>query len=247
MRKALCLLTKIPNEIWLKFLDNFKEYDIFIIIDDNEIDYNEKYKNVYKNMKLIQIDNRICYSYGYTNCNSAVGFPDVISWDKSLYLLNEIETKYEYVWLIEDDVFFRDENVLLKIDEMYNETDLLTSFHHITHSNDNLNDWWNHWVNIIDRIELPWAHSMVCACRLSRKLLTEVVKYKNKKGHLFFIEAMFNTIVLQNNLTIENPTSLSTIHWRTSWNLNDINYDNLYHPIKNIDDHDKLRSIYECK
>jgi len=53
MRKALCLLTKIPNEIWLNFLDNFKEYDIFIIIDDNEIDYNEKYKNVYKNMKLI--------------------------------------------------------------------------------------------------------------------------------------------------------------------------------------------------
>jgi hypothetical protein len=246
MRNALCLLTKIPNITWLEFLNNFKDYDVFIIIDDNTNDYNKIYDNKYRNINIIQIENTHCYKNGYTNCNSAVGFPDVISWDKALYLIGEIKKEYEHIWLIEDDVFLYDENVLKNIDKKYEKLDLLSAFNHINHANviDSWNQWWNHWVNIYDKIDLPWAHSMVCACRISRTLLNKIIEYKNKKGQLFFIEAMFNTISLHENLSIANPIELNTIHWKTDWELNKLDMNKLYHPIKEFEDHKKIRNHF---
>jgi hypothetical protein len=246
MKQAICLLCKMPNPIWLNFLENFKNYDIFIIIDDNDVDYNEIYASNYTNLKLIQIQNEICYQFNYTNCNSAVGFPNVIAWDKAIYLMNEIEKTYEYIWFIEDDVFISDENVIINIDKQHTSVDLLSAFHDTNNSDDinKMNEWWNHWVNIIHKIHLPWAHSMVCACRVSRKLLQKVNEYKNKLGTLFFIEAMFNTIAMQNELSIQNPRELETIHWNTRWDISKIDFKNLYHPIKNISYHQSLRQIY---
>jgi hypothetical protein len=246
MRKAVCLLTKVPSKIWIDFLNKFTEYDIFIIIDDNTTTYNELKVDLSPNVHIVQIDNNICYDNEYTNCNSAVGFPEIISWDKALYLICEIYTEYEHIWLIEDDVFLYNEEILLHIDNNlhYIGADLLTSTNDImTHNDQNKwNEWWNHWVNIYDKIELPWSHSMVCACRISRKLLDKVVEYKNKKGRLFFIEAMFNTIALQNNLVVKNPVELSNIHWRTSWSKDEIDIKKLYHPIKNIEEHHSIRN-----
>ena len=112
MRNALCLLTKVPNNIWLEILNNFIDYDVFVIIDDNSNYYSNTYENKYNNIKIIQIENADCYKNGYTNCNSAVGFPEVISWDKALYLMGEIKKEYEHIWLIEDDVFFYDLSIL---------------------------------------------------------------------------------------------------------------------------------------
>jgi hypothetical protein len=239
MKKAICLLTKSPNEIWLEFLNRFSNYDIFLIIDDNSQTYNTTYENI----RLIQIENENCYKNEYTNCISAVEFPEVTAWDKALYLMNEIEMQYEHVWFIEDDVFLFDESALLNIDAAYESSDLLSAFHHINRETDtnSWNNWWNHWVNIVHKLELPWAHSMVCACRLSRTMLDEVVKYKNKKGALCFIEAMFNTIALHKGLIVDNPPELSTIHWRANWDINEINPTNLYHPMKNISEHKIIR------
>ena len=58
---------------------------------------------------------------------------------------------------------------------------------------------------------------------------------------LFYHEIMFNTLAYQNNLKIDTPSELSSIHYRTNWNINNLNYDNLYHPIKDINIHHKLR------
>jgi hypothetical protein len=236
---AVCVLCKIPNEEWLRFLNDFNKYDVFMIIDDNSTTYTE-YSEKYKNINIIQIDNQDCYNKCYTNCNAAVEFPEVIAWDKSMYYFNEVNTSYEYVWLVEDDVFIYDENVLMSIDEKHRRADLLTAFHEINETGEMYS--WSHWVNVIHRIELPWAHSMVCAMRVSKQLLMEIVKYKHKHGHLFFIESMFNTIAHQNNLLIENPVELSNIHWNTSWNRDDIDIKKLYHPFKNIDDHVYIRN-----
>ena len=237
---ALCLLCKIPNEEWFAFLNNFTNYDVFVIIDDNSKTYADYYGETYKNINIIQIDNQECYNKCYTNCNTAVEFPEVIAWDKSMYFFNEINTLYEYVWLLEDDVFLYDEHALVSIDEKHHCADLLTAFHEINETGEMYS--WSHWVNVIHRIELPWAHSMVCAMRVSKQLLKEIVNYKNKHGHLFFIESMFNTIAHQKNLLIENPVELSTIHWNTSWNRDDIDIKKLYHPFKNIDDHIYIRN-----
>ena len=238
--RALCLLCKIPNEEWFAFLNDFINYDVFVIIDDNSKTYADYYCETYKNINIIQIDNQECYNKCYTNCNTAVEFPEVIAWDKSMYFFNEINTLYEYVWLLEDDVFLYDEHALVSIDEKHRRADLLTAFHETNETGEMYG--WSHWVNVIHRIELPWAHSMVCAIRVSKQLLKEIVNYKIKHGHLFFIESMFNTIAHQNNLLIENPVELSTIHWNTSWNIDDIDIKKLYHPMKNMNDHIYIRN-----
>lgn len=245
MRKAICLLVKEPNKVWIDFLNTFTEYDIFIIVDDNSSTYEELKEDLAANIHIIQMDNSKCYEKGYTNCNSAVGFPDVISWDKAMFIMNEVYTNYEHTWFIEDDVFLYDEQTLLNIDlhDQYICADFLSARNDIMEENDQnkWQDWWNHWVNIYDKIELAWSHSMVCACRISRSLLDKVVEYKNKRGNLFFIEAMFNTIALHNNLVLKTPIELSNIHWRTEWNRDDIDKTKLYHPIKNIMDHKYIR------
>jgi len=240
MKNAVCLLTKTPNVIWFDFLKGFTNYDIYVIIDDNSIDYGRIFSFLYKNIKIIQIDNQICYDHGYKNCNSAVGFPEVISWDKAMYLFCEIICIHEHIWFIEDDVFLNNERVLTTIDNNYPSSDLLTAFHETNVTGD-VRTGWNHWVNVIDRIEPPWSHSMVCACRISRPLFEKIKEYNKQKGHLFFIEAMFNTIANQNGLRIDNPPQLSTIHWNTKWDVKKIDIDKLYHPIKRIIEHTYIR------
>jgi hypothetical protein len=245
MRSALCLLVKTPNKIWIDFLNTFTEYDVFVVIDDNLLNYAEIYEGVKDHITFVQINNNYCYEKNYTHCNSAVGFPEIISWDKAIYCLNEIYTNYQHMWFIEDDVFLYSEKALLDIDQnpAYTNSDLLTATNDIMIHNDESkwNEWWNHWVNIHDKISLPWSHSMVCACRVSRNLLDKVIKYKQTRGHLFFIEAMFNTIALQNDLEIRCPSELSTIHWRTSWPVSEIDIKKLYHPLKNIEEHKYIR------
>ena len=75
---------------------------------------------------------------------------------------------------------------------------------------------------------------MICAIRCSKKLLDKIFKYAIKYKTLFLDEAMFNTIALKNKLKVETIDELSTIEWRKDWKKNDINKNNLYHPIKNI-------------
>jgi hypothetical protein len=40
-KNAVCLITKNPceKEPYLKFLNTFKMYDVFVVIDDNDNDY----------------------------------------------------------------------------------------------------------------------------------------------------------------------------------------------------------------
>ena len=42
--KAICLLGLKPNQIWIEFLNKFKNYDIYIMIDDSK-DYTEQFKD----------------------------------------------------------------------------------------------------------------------------------------------------------------------------------------------------------
>ena len=52
---AICLITLRPNNIWCNFLNSFRKYQIFIIIDDNEFDCTFL-KNKYTNITFIQIN-----------------------------------------------------------------------------------------------------------------------------------------------------------------------------------------------
>lgn len=247
-KPVLCLLIRIlkEKEIWLDFLNSFTTYEIFVVIDDNSIDCVSEYSSQYTNIHFVQIDNEICKANGYINCNSCVGFNEVISWDKALYYFNRVYKDYTDIWFIEDDVFFLSEESIKDIDNQYTESDLLTAFHEVNESGEMYS--WNHWVNVINKIELPWCHSMVCACRMSRELMIKVDEYVKRHGQLYFIESIFNTLAHQNKMKIDNPSELSSVHWNTAWDKDHIDGKKIYHPFKNIDDHlyirQKLQNSY---
>jgi hypothetical protein len=246
MKPALCLICRYPNDYWLNFLGIFINYNIFIIIDDNTSNYVEKYSEKYKNINIIQINNEECVKKGYYNGGN-IKYNDnylnektVMGWDKAIYYFSEIYKDYENVWFIEDDVFFYNEDVLIDIDNKYIGSDLLTESNHV--SNDDGMNGWYHWFHVYMHISAPRSRSMVCACRLSKKLLNEISLYIEKNGFMFYIESLFNTIAHQSNLIISTPSELSTITWANKWDINEIDYKNIYHPMKNLEEHYIIRN-----
>ena len=79
MKIAIALLCKTPNEIWLSFLNKFTLYDIYIVVDDNDVDYSEMYSDKYNKLKFIQIQEEVCEKSGFVDINFMIKY--ISSWD----------------------------------------------------------------------------------------------------------------------------------------------------------------------
>lgn len=241
-KNAIVLLTRLPNEVWLNFLQNFKKYDVYVCIDCTKKNYAKLYEG--SNITFIQMEDRYSKYFGYHNALIRTPrIPDKpLAWDKALlYFCMIRREKYAHVWFIEDDVFFLKEEVLLKMDtgKDTKDTDVLTPFHDINETGE-MNGW-GHWNTVAGKMPIPWARSMVCACRLSRKLLTHVRDYVKRWKTLVYHEAMFNTLALHHGLVVKCPVEMNTIHFCTTWKEQDMRMDWMYHPIKDYQVHNRLR------
>lgn len=232
-KNIICILTVRPCIKTYNFIKELKlksNYEVFIVIDDNKYDI----PNYDGFVKVIKIDNEESESKGYKNSilwlNGRAG-----SRDKALYYFNRYYTNYDNIWFIEDDVFIPRINTIKDIDNKYIDADLLSSAHDIFHK---IDDNW-HWpvVKKHIKIDLPYATSMICAIRCSRKMMISIDNYVKKYNDLFLDEALFNTLALHDNLNVKAIPELSTIVWKRGligWVLEDIKTTNLYHPIKDI-------------
>jgi len=249
----LALICFRPNDIYLEFLNKFSNYEVYIIIDDNSVNYTALYHTKYSNLTFIQIPDKLCKQYGFTNVNK-IGVKKLISgWDKALcyFCLNFSNSNTNSnVWFIEDDVFFHNEETLLNIDAKYPDYDLLANsdFKPAT----NMNDWlWNY-----IRIKQPGPYycGMVCATRLSPNVLEEIRLYADLNKELFFLEALLPTLgnnnalanALANALTNAGkcccPDELKTVVYRHEYTYEEVsNKDNIYHPVKDISKHVEFR------
>jgi hypothetical protein len=192
-------------------------------------------------VKYLQYSDAICRSQGFINATLTIGANGrPLSWDKALLhfcVYNKI--KYQHVWLIEDDVLIPTKDTLRLLDLKYPDADLLSRSHGLNTTGE-LN-W--HWKQAQGKIALPWANSMVCAVRVSPKLLLLIQKLATQKRSLLFIEFMFNTIALHHKLSVQTPPELSGILWRHVWTEeNATNPLALYHPVKNVADQSRLRA-----
>ena len=234
MRSCLCVLTISPSPIWLEFLSKFKMYDIYMVCDNNNEDFSSKWNLEFPNIKFIQISNFESEFFGFKNSSSAISpLQTVNAWDKAIYYFSRIDTSYDNVWLVEEDVYFHSEKTLLDIDSKYNDSDLLTNT--ITPKSDDMKSSWHwHWCLISIALAEPHYRAMVCATRVSRRLFAHINDYVNTYGTLFFLETMFPTIAMYHTLKYDIPEELKYIEYRYDWLSEHINTSNLYHPMKNM-------------
>ncbi len=236
-RNAICLLTRFYNQYWVDFFNTFTDHDVYIVLDDNS----KIYDGIYGNVRIVQIDDAVCRATNFYNSSIWSNLKDIVAWDRALYYFVKINTHYDHVWFMEDDVFIYNEAVLTNIDLKYPDTDLLCQFLDINHKGD-VRDGWNHWIHVIHRIGTPWTHSLVCASRLSRPLLDLLGLYVRDR-HLMFIEALFTTLAYQWGHSIAHPEEMQgTIHHTQEYDKNLVETTHIYHPYKKIEDHIMLRN-----
>lgn len=236
MKNAIGLVTYKPNEVFLQFLNEFTKYDVYIIIDDNTVDY-IGLKQKYTRLNIIQIDNEICYHTGFKNMNAITLNKPVTGWDKALYFFTNIETTYEYTWIFEDDVFFYNEDTLATIDAKYGNHDILCNS---SFKEAKLDEWLWHRISI--QFPPPYYCGMMCICRFSRKMLESIHAYADENDTLFYLEALFPCIAKYNQLVCySNPPEFLTVTHRNQFDEKDFNKKNLYHPMKNMEGHLYLR------
>ena len=237
-KNAFCLLVRQPNIIWLDFLNTMiDDYDVFICVDVLD-DYSEL-KNKYNNITFIEINDDTCLKSNYIN--SSYLFKQVISSDRAFYYFNYINNNYNHIWFCEDDVFFNNINIIKKLDIQYSNADILSNKVRLN-TNGDLTKW-DHWHTINNTFPLPWASAMICLVRLSNNLMKKLDEYIIKNKQMIFIEIMFHTLAIHNDMIIDTPEEMKNIEYNNNWSneeiINNKNY--IYHPVKNIDNHLILR------
>jgi hypothetical protein len=249
MKKAIALIVKEPNEIYLDFLQDFAQYDIYIIVDSDKdlISFIELDK--YKAVNFIQLSDQHCLDKRFKNVNF-IGVNKLVSgWDKALLFFSVIiPLKYEHVWFIEDDVFFLNEEVLINLDEKYPNQDLIANCdfdENNVNTNKSMNKEWL-WPLISIKIEKPWYAGMMCITRMSNTLLQCIRWYASKYNTLFFLEALFPTITSHFKLSYAQPIELTTVTYRDVFFEKEDDEKRIdmhaFHPMKDLNKHKELRA-----
>jgi hypothetical protein len=228
---AIIFLTIRPSVQLIQFAEKLQKdsYTVYLCIDDN------KFNTSHISLKIIKYNENECISKGFRGLSLSTNRP--IAWDKAMYHVCRKDTSYDYVYFIEDDVFITSHTVIDTIDKKHPNADLLCQ----AHNSETEHPAWPHWHTT--NLPKPLYHSMVCACRLSRKLLELISIYAKKHNSLGGLEVLFNTIAAHNRLIIQNPKELRTIWYVNNWQPFKMTIGNMYHPIKN----QALHPIYRNK
>jgi hypothetical protein len=233
-KTAVAVICRNPHPVWLEFLSGFRSYETYIITDDDTSDL-ISLQSKYCNVHLIRVDAKVCEEMGFTDINSA-HFKKVNGWDKALYYFAVENTSHRQVWLFEEDVFFYNEDTIKNIDGKFPISDLLSAPYRISSSTSK--DWW-WWPMINIPFEQPYYNAMVCGLRVSGNLLDRIRTYAKQNGSLFFLEVLFPTIAIKNSLMYDTPRQLEQIYFRYNWRY--LSKNNIFHPIKDIESHPKIR------
>lgn len=240
---ALVILTQNPK---VELIDFYRvigrdNYDVYFIVDDNS---NKLLINDLVN--YIQIDDSVCERYGYHSFNNFINKNKnntvcISAWDKALFYFSNLNKSYEYIWFVEDDVFVPNINLFETIDEAFLGADLLSSENVINTSGET--ESWIWWRSIPkEKFPLPWARSMVCVVRISRKLIKILDNFvKNNRESRKFIEFIFHTLAIHNDLIVNEIDNLKGVVFRKDWQKQELNNKTFYHPVKEINQQTEFR------
>jgi hypothetical protein len=241
-RNVICVLGLDLKTEWLEFLNKIQNYDVYYVLDKPVPVHLEHIIDKFPKVKIILIDDETCEKESIINMNFIIIPKKVIAWEKAVYYFSIVNTEYENIWFLEDDVFIYDENVFNNLDEKYPKADLLSCIGETTQ--DPTKAGW-HWNRMKIEFPPPYYNTMVCGIRVSFNLLSDILNYARQYKTLFYLEALFPTICLKNpKLTHVTPQEMSTILYIKNWNKEDIskNLNNMFHPIKDMKKHIEFRN-----
>ena len=234
---SICVICRKPNQVWVDFLSKFTHYDIYIMVDDNSENYTELFSS-FSNINILQVNNEECEKHGFQNMTFCTTKKNITAWEKAVYYFSTINTKYQHIWFMEDDVLFYNEQTLLNIDLQYNDHDLLSSSY-----GENINgskDTW-HWCKINIEFPPPYYCAIGCCVRMSADFIARIKDYANKHKTLFFLEALFPTLCMKYTMKYSTPSEFNRVAFRQ--NIVSIDEINIFHPVKQFDKHDILRRV----
>jgi hypothetical protein len=228
---CVCLICWKPSREWFEFLSAFATYKVFVVVDDNAVDLKEYVR--FTNVKIVRIPDEECGRAGF--CNTCITLRKKITgWSKALYYFSSVETSFDRVWFFEDDVFFYDERTLLDLDQAHTAADLLSNA--FFENADGLKNFW-HWRKIQIAFLPPYYNTMICCVRASKQMLAKLKAYADEHKTLFFSEALFPTIGRKEKLLCEAPKEFKNVVYRKDFEDSEIDQNNLYHPMKKMEDH----------
>jgi hypothetical protein len=225
--------------MFVKFAEEMSKYHtVFIVCDklDCETPPSDK-------VRFLKIADKDCLDAGFNN-SADPSFKPVIAQDRAMYYFSKVDTSFNYVWFVEDDVYIPRPNLLHELDKAYVDKQLIITSH-VSREKDPAWNWWA----LADASPLKGKHhhSMACVVRLSKAMLQKVQEFANTHKRLVFVEFMFNTIAANENMSVATPEEFSKIVWKykheSDWPEEEVlNKDTkIFHPIKNTDMHSTYR------
>jgi hypothetical protein len=229
---VICLLCVCPTDRVLAFAKKYAEtHPVFVVCDDPTCKVPDN-----SPFTFVKLSDEVCKTSGYNNSNPAIP-KRPSAWDKAIYYFCTQNTTVGHVWFIEEDVFVPRESLFKELDERYPTTDYLMK----QHVKDEQDPSFEFWYDGDGKLDRPFYRSLVCVTRVSRRMLDLVKQLHDSKKTLVFIEIMFNTLAVQNGLTMEMPKEFQNIIFRHTWTEETVNKDEFFHPVKDTALHDTYR------
>lgn len=229
---VICLLCVCPTDRVLAFAQKYAEtHPVYVVCDDPEC-------KVPDNMPFtfVKLTDEVCKSSGYNGANPAIS-KRPSAWDKAIYYFCTQKMDVGHVWFIEEDVFVPRESLFKELDDRFPDTDFIMK-QNVKDSDDTSFEFW---YDGDGKMERPFYRSLVCVTRISRRLLDLVKKLHDSKNTLVFIEIMFNTLAVQNNLSMQMPPEMQNVIFRHTWTAETVDNNQFFHPVKDVVEHDVYR------
>ena len=262
-RVAIAVLALRPDARQVQFYETLADYgySVFAFTDDDDFVIPPSRHATY-----LKIDKQTCVNRGYFLLNPMITMTRnvlVSAWERALCFFGMNHRKFDHVWFLEDDVFIPRAGTIRRIDRQNPDADLLCGATRVNHFGE-LKSWeWWKWVPK-ELLPLPWACALVCASRVSGRLLAKVdrlvvdsarlrmndyrlILEKRGPDKFLFIEFLFNTLALHHKFKVAHPPEFSTVLFNRPWRLDEIDDLRIYHPVKAINEHDAWREHLASK
>lgn len=190
-KNALCIMCRKPhsgNLLVAEEIIKCGQLDVIFIMDEPytpPMDVNPRIQFVY-------VDDQTCIDMGYQYSCKFVSFTkDVVAWDKAFYHFGCREHSYDFVWLMEDDIFIPSTELLCRMTEKYSQYDVVMGKVLDIHGHGKR---WFSWHHVIRFMEEPHLCGRVCGVGVSRKLFEVAAEYVKKNKRIPFIEGFIPSI-----------------------------------------------------